>query len=82
MNNPAGYGTVSDNRVDPSIRVGRQTSTFSILSDSSFPAGVTMTNYAPFNSEHAPVASPASLAAMAASLSALAWWARRRRVSA
>jgi hypothetical protein len=80
-NNPNGYGTVSDNRVDPTIRVGRQTGTFT-YNDAGLPGGVTLDTYAPFNSEHAPLASPAGLAAMAASLSGLAWWARRRRVSA
>lgn len=80
-NNPAGYGTVSDNRVDPSIRVGRQSGTYS-YSDANLPPGVTVDTYAPSNSEHAPLASPAGLVAMAASLSGLAWWARRRKISA
>lgn len=75
--NPNGYGTVTDNRVDPTIRVGRQTGTFTV-GDINPPGGVTLDTYAPTNSEHAPLASPAGLAAMAASLSALAWWARRR----
>lgn len=79
-NNPVGFGTVSDNRVDPTVRVGRQTGTYS-FGDVNVPGGVTMTNYPPSNSEHAPLASPAGLAAMATSLSALAWWARRRRIS-
>jgi len=78
VNNPNGFGTVADNRVNPTIRVGRQTGTFS-FSDGNLPGGVT--TYVPSNSEHAPLASPAGLAAMATSLSALAWWARRRRMS-
>lgn len=81
VNNLAGYGTVSDNRVDPSIRVGRQSGTYTIT-DANLPGGVTVDTYAPSNSEHAPMASPAGLAAMAAGLSGLAWWARRRRISA
>lgn len=80
-NNPVGFGTVADNRVDPTIRVGRQSGTYT-FGDVNVPGGVTMTNYAPSNSEHAPLASPAGLAAMATSLSALAWWARRRRTAA
>lgn len=79
--NPHGYGVVNENSKSPSIRVGKQTGTFN-FSDSALVTGSTIVDtFEPFNAEHAPAASPAGLAALAASLAALAWWVRRRRAS-
>ena len=81
-NNPHGYGAVNENSMSPTVRVSKQSGTFS-FSDSAIATGSQIVDsFAPFNAEHAPAASPAGLATLVAGLSALAWWARRRRVTA
>ena len=78
-NNLAGYGTVTENSVNPSIRVGRQSSVYTIGPDGPFPSGMTISTFPPTNAEHAPALSPSGLAALMGSFTALAWWTRRRR---
>jgi len=80
MSNPNGYGVVAENSMAPSIRVGKQTGNYSFV-DAGIPPGIVLTNIVPANAEHAPAVSPAGLVALAAGLSSVAWWARRRRVT-
>ena len=77
-----GYGAVAENTVQSTIRLGKQTGTWSITGEASLPPGITMNNFVPVNAQHAPAVSPAGLMALAASMSAMAWWARRRRIAA
>jgi hypothetical protein len=77
-----GYGAVTENSVRPTIRLGKQTGTWAITGEASLPPGITLNNFLPVNAEHAPAVSPAGLMALAASMSAMAWWARRRRFAA
>ena len=78
---PNGYGTARENRVVPIIRLSKQSGTYDLMDDA-YPPGITVTTFVPATAEDAPAASPAALASLAASLSALAYWARRRRKSA
>lgn len=76
--NLVGFGTQNENSVTPTVRLGRQSGVYT-YSDASLPPGMTVTTFAPFNAEHAPALSPEGLGALMASLTGLAWWARRRR---
>ncbi|HKQ59098.1 MAG TPA: hypothetical protein VJY35_14650 [Candidatus Eisenbacteria bacterium] len=73
-----GYGAVPANLINPTIRLSKQAGTYN-FGDSGFPAGISATTLPPQNAEDAPFASPQGLAALAAGLSAAAWWHKRRR---
>ena len=79
-NNLAGFGTVTENAVNPSIRVGRQSGVYTIGPDGPYPPGMTVSTFAPSNAEHAPVTSPAGIAGLMGSFTLLAWWMRRRGI--
>jgi hypothetical protein len=78
-NSAIGFGVVKENSVFPSIRVGRQTGTYTYFEATPTPPGITVTTFPPSIAADAPVVSPTGLAMLMASLTALAWWTRRRR---
>jgi len=91
--NPNGYSAVRLNTVQPRVRLSKQKGTYNYSDGYAFPnggdvitafppPGLSIVTDLPANAEDAPITTPAGLAALAAGLTAVVWWARRRRVAA
>ena len=85
VGNPNGYHAMLNPQNARQVRLSKQAGTFNYIDsrETTFPIpGVTIVTTVPSSAEDAPIATPAGLAALTAGIAALAWWARRRGVSA